>query len=180
MRALRACGKGLSVAPGSRLHGGENVSFGTDVRLGQLTQVYAAGGRGERIVLGDNVNTNSNVMINADLGGVIEIGDGVLIGPNSVLRASNHEFADPDKPVRQQGHRAGRIEVGDDVWIGANVVVLPDVRIGRGAVIAAGAVVTGDVEPFAIAGGVPARRIGTRGESAHDAAGESSASGEAV
>ncbi len=51
------------------------------------------------------------------------------------------------------------VEIGNDVWIGANVVILPGVKIGDGAVIAAGAVVTRDVEPYAIVGGVPAKII---------------------
>ena len=49
------------------------------------------------------------------------------------------------------------VEIGNDVWIGANVIILPGVKIGDGAVLAAGAVVTKDVEPYAIVGGVPAK-----------------------
>ena len=165
-RAMAACGPGLGVAPGARLCGGENVTFGSEVHLGPLVQVNASGGMGERIVFGNDVHVNSNAMISADLGGVIEIGNDVLVGPNVVMRASNHEFADPDTPIRLQGHRPGRIVVGDDVWIGANAVLLPGVTVGRGAVVAAGAVVTRDVEPLAIVGGVPAKRIGTRGDAA--------------
>lgn len=51
------------------------------------------------------------------------------------------------------------VVIGNDVWIGANVVILPGVHIGNGAVIAAGAVVSHDVEPYAIVGGVPAKLI---------------------
>ena len=56
------------------------------------------------------------------------------------------------------------VEIGNDVWIGANVILLPGVNIGDGAVIAAGAVVTKDVEPYAIVGGVPAKLIKYRFE----------------
>jgi galactoside O-acetyltransferase len=160
---MAACGGGLGVDQGTRLSGGHNVTFGSGVHLAPLVQVNAAGGMGERIVIGDDVHVNSNAMISADLGGVIEIGNDVQVGPNVVMRASNHEFADPDTPIRLQGHRPGRIVVGEDVWIGANAVLVPGVTIGRGAVVAAGAVVTHDVEPLAIVGGVPAKRIGTRG-----------------
>ncbi len=62
-----------------------------------------------------------------------------------------------------QGHQPGTVIIEDDVWIGANCVITPDVRIGRGAVIGAGAVVTRNVAPYTIAGGVPAREIGRRG-----------------
>ncbi len=64
----------------------------------------------------------------------------------------------------RQGHVPGTVVIEEDVWIGANCVITPDVRIGRGAVVGAGAVVTRDVAPFAIVGGVPAREIGRRGQ----------------
>jgi acetyltransferase-like isoleucine patch superfamily enzyme len=63
-----------------------------------------------------------------------------------------------------QDHTGGTIEIGDDVWIGANAVIVPDVKIGSHAIIAAGAVVTRDVPEYAIAAGVPARTIGDRRE----------------
>lgn len=56
------------------------------------------------------------------------------------------------------------VEIGNDVWIGANAIILPGVRIGDGAVLAAGAVVTKDVEPYAVVGGVPAKTIKHRFE----------------
>ena len=49
--------------------------------------------------------------------------------------------------------------IGNDVWIGANVVILPGVTVGDGAILAAGAIVTKDVEPYAIVGGVPAKKL---------------------
>lgn len=56
----------------------------------------------------------------------------------------------------------GDIVIGDDVWIGVNVTILSGVKIGQGAIIAAGSVVTKDVEPYSIYGGVPARLIKKR------------------
>jgi galactoside O-acetyltransferase len=66
----------------------------------------------------------------------------------------------------EQGERRGPIVVGDDVWIGANATVLRGITIGRGAVVGANSVVTRDVAPFSIVGGVPARVIGHRGGAA--------------
>ena len=117
---------------------------------------------GGRIVLGNRVKLNERVHLNASIFGQIDIGDDVLMGPGVVLRASDHRFEQVDLPIRAQGHRPGRIVIEDDVWLGANVTVVAGTRIGRGAVVAAGAVVTRDVEPFSIVGGVPARVIGSR------------------
>ena len=61
-----------------------------------------------------------------------------------------------------QGHLYGEIVIEDDVWIAANCTITPGTRIGHGAVVGAGAVVTRDVEPYAIVGGVPAHVIGSR------------------
>lgn len=111
----------------------------------------------------------------------IEIGDNVLIGMYNtvhyvdfgsyVLTAEGckflsgsryHNFDRLDVPMALQGGRLKRIRIGDDTWIGANAVVMEDVE--SQAVVAAGAVVTKPVEPRTIVGGVPARRLGQRGE----------------
>ena len=67
----------------------------------------------------------------------------------------NHDM----DPARRQDLEPAPIRLGDDVWIGANATVLPGVAIGDGAVVAAGAVVTRDVPPMTVVGGVPARVI---------------------
>jgi galactoside O-acetyltransferase len=86
----------------------------------------------------------------------------VLIGPNTVIRASNHNYNRVDIPIRDQGHSGGKIVIEDDVWIGSNAVITPDVVIGKGAIVGAGAVVVHDVSPYDIVGGVPAVTIGKR------------------
>ncbi len=70
-----------------------------------------------------------------------------------------HIFSDTTVPIRQQGDRGGDIVIEDDVWIGTHTIILTDVTIHKGAIIGAGAVVTKDVEPYAIVGGVPAKLI---------------------
>lgn len=161
-RLFASCGKTLKITMGCYIRNYNNIILGSNVGLGLNCQLYTGGDGSERIAIGSNVNLNSNVMINADCGGYIEIGDNCLIGPNVVLRASNHKFSNKEIAIREQGHNPGTIIVKDDVWIGGNVVVLNGVTIGKGAVVAAGAVVTKNVDAYAIVGGVPAKQIGSR------------------
>lgn len=148
----------------SQIIGLRDISIGTSFSLGEgcLISCMSLKNQSGRLIIGDSVKLNRNVMVNADCGGKINIGNNVLIGPNTVLRASNHVFEDRDKLIQQQGHKPGTIVLEDDVWLGANVVVLPDVKIGKGAVVAAGAVVSKDVQPYTIVGGVPAKEIAQR------------------
>ena len=75
-----------------------------------------------------------------------------MLGPDVKLLTSNHEL-DTLLTVNAP------IVLEDEVWIGAGSIVLPGVRVGRGAVVAAGAVVTRDVAPYTVVGGIPARKI---------------------
>ena len=75
---------------------------------------------------------------------------------------SNHNYARTDIPIYRQGETSKGIVIEDDVWIGARVTILDGVRVGGGSIIAAGAVVSKDVEPFSVVGGVPARVLKSR------------------
>lgn len=89
--------------------------------------------------------------------GGVTIGDRVYTSPFTQIIAVNHVFDDPDRPFTEQGITAQGIVIEDDVWLGASAVITDGVHIGRGAVVAAGAVVTEDVPPHTVVGGVPAR-----------------------
>ena len=108
---------------------------------------------------GKNITIGNNVFINADCKfqdqGGITIDDGALIGHGTVLATLDHDEA-PGK--RQQLHPAP-IRIGKNVWIGANVTITKGVTVGDNAIVAAGAVVTKDVAPDTIVGGVPAKFI---------------------
>lgn len=108
---------------------------------------------GKNIKLGKNVFINSGCRFQ-DQGG-ITIDDGALIGHNAVLATLNHN---PD-PEKRNNLLPAPIHIGKKVWLGANVTVLPGVTIGDNAIVAAGAVVTRDVEPNTVVGGVPAKFI---------------------
>lgn len=136
------------------------ISIGRKCYLARDCKLYATPESPIRI--GANFSANANVMINARGKGHITIGDNVMIGPNVVLRSNDHVFDQADVLINDQGMTEGSIIIGNDVWIASNAVVLQNVSIGDGAVVAAGAVVTKSVPPYAIVGGVPARTIGTR------------------
>lgn len=87
----------------------------------------------------------------------IKTGDDVSMGPEAVILTLGH---DPQSP--EFADRGGDVNIGNRVWIGCRAMIMPGVSIGEGAVVAAGAVVTKNVEPFAIVAGVPARKIGDR------------------
>jgi acetyltransferase-like isoleucine patch superfamily enzyme len=87
----------------------------------------------------------------------IRTGSDVSIGPEATILTLSH---DPQSPDFED--RGGDVLIGDRVWVAYRAVILPGVTIGEGAVVASGAIVTTDIEPFTIVGGVPARKIGER------------------
>jgi len=112
---------------------------------------------GKNISVGDDFLANYNVTI-LDRAKVT-IGDGVLIAPGAVITTVNHALS----PGKRRANicTALPIAIGSNVWIGANSTILPGVTIGDDAVIAAGAVVCGDVLPRTVVGGVPAKILRT-------------------
>jgi acetyltransferase-like isoleucine patch superfamily enzyme len=92
------------------------------------------------------------------------IGDRVRIATHTVIVPAQHRFDDADQPIHGQGITSLGVVIEDDVWIGMNVSILDGVRIGRGAVVGAGAVVTRSVPPMAVVVGNPARVLRFRGE----------------
>jgi galactoside O-acetyltransferase len=158
-RFARNVGHNLVVEPSVRITGYENITFGDSVSLltGSVLQAHFG-----NLVIGSRVSINSNAFISPANGGTILIGDDVLIAQNVVLRAADHNYIRLDIPMNLQGHEGGNITIENDVWIGANAVVTKNVRIGHGAIVAAGAVVTRDVPPFSVVAGVPARIIRNR------------------
>lgn len=108
---------------------------------------------------GKNTRVGEHVFINMgckfqDQGGIV-IEDGALIGHNVVLATINHDL----NPAKRQSMTYAPIHIGKNVWIGSNATILAGVSIGDGAIVAAGAVVTKNVPPNTIVGGVPAKVI---------------------
>lgn len=106
---------------------------------------------GKNITIGKDVFINSGCHFQ-DQGG-IQIGDGALIGHNVVLATINHDL----NPEENRKNHYAPITIGAHAWIGSNVTILPGVTLGDWTVVAAGAVVTQDVPPRTVVGGVPAK-----------------------
>lgn len=111
----------------------------------------------ENIVIGDNCSFNRNCWVSG--GGGLILGDDVIIGPNIVIHTANHNYKNQDLRIRSQGHTFKKVEIMDNVWIGAGAIILPGVTINSNSIVAAGAVVTKDVQENTIVGGSPAKFI---------------------
>ncbi|MCX7381716.1 MAG: DapH/DapD/GlmU-related protein [Alphaproteobacteria bacterium] len=141
---------------------GTRIRIGDAVVIDAFVKIKPAGGHGD-VVVGAGSVINSGCVLYTGNG--IRIGANVLIAANCTIAPTDHEFADPSRPIRDQGFRPSRggIVIGDDVWIGANCVVLDGARIGTGVVIGAASLVRGEIPPFSIARGTPAIVVGRRG-----------------
>lgn len=117
---------------------------------------------GKQLRLGSDVDLALDVIITTS--GGVTIGARTLIGYRTQVLSSNHRVGAIAEKVFSAGHIYKEVIIGSDVWIGANCTILPGVKIGDGAVVAAGTVVTKDVPVGAIVAGVPGRIIRFRAE----------------
>lgn len=114
---------------------------------------------GSELSLGDN----SSVGIDCEILGPCSIGKDLMMGPEVVVYTRNHMYKDPDTPMRLQGYEGWRpVTIYDDVWPGRRVMIVPGVTIGKGTIVAAGAIVTKDLPEYSIYAGIPAKVIGYR------------------
>jgi acetyltransferase-like isoleucine patch superfamily enzyme len=133
------------------------ITLGNGVFLGRNTILSCKNGD---ITLEEDANVGFNVEIFSAAS--VRVGARTLIAAYTYLVGGDHLFDRVDVPVLHQGRTAKGIDVGENVWLGAHVVVADGARIGRDAIVGAGAVVTGDVADFQIAVGVPARVVRDR------------------
>ncbi|MFT4684417.1 MAG: acetyltransferase-like isoleucine patch superfamily enzyme [Flavobacteriales bacterium] len=140
-------------------------------------RIFSFSNSGLKIVLKNNNSLHTNVIIqgsgklliglNSYVGsfsviGVndsITIGDDVMISDKVSIRDTDHNFEEINKPMNKQGITTAPIVISNNVWIGYGAVITKGITIGEGAIIGANAVVTKNVEPYAIVGGVPAKLI---------------------
>lgn len=136
---------------------GGTISVGKNCEIlhGVLLLTY-----GGNIKIGQNCSINPYTILYGH--GNLTIGDNVLIAAHTVIIPANHKFDNLHAPINSQGEIKKGIVIHDNVWIGAGCKILDGVTIGEGAIVAAGAVVSKDVLPFTIVGGVPAKTIKKR------------------
>lgn len=127
------------------------IKTGKDVSICRNTELLAT----DRLSIGNGVNIGWRCTIDAR--GGIEIGNNVVIASDSIILTADHDVNDIDFAARYR-----KITIKDRVWICTRSTVLGGVTIGEGAVVAAGSLITKDVEPYTIVGGVPAKVIGYR------------------
>lgn len=136
----------------------QGISIGTGVFIGRFSSLNTRGGWVE-------ILEHANISAHVRIGGYdrVSIGRHCIISDFCYIGGLNHRSDRTDVPIALQGvERRGGVVVGDDVWIGAGAAVLDGVRIGGGSIIGAGAVVTGDIPPYSVAVGVPARVVRSR------------------
>jgi acetyltransferase-like isoleucine patch superfamily enzyme len=135
------------------------IAIGSGVFLGRSTVLSCKGGA---IAIGDHANLGLGCVILSE--SQVSVGDSCLFAAHCYLVAGgNHDFSRTDIPIIQQPSVSrGGIRIEPNVWLGARVTVIDGVTIGRDAVVAAGAVVTRDVPPFAVVAGVPAKVVRMR------------------
>jgi|SRR5690606_2734508 len=126
---------------------GDNVSIHPCVFLFNLNHV----------VIGDNVSIHPLCYL--DGFGGLEIGSNVSIAHNCSILTTNHQWSDLNLPIKYNKEVTGKVVIKDDVWLGCGVRILAGVNINSRSILAAGAVVTKDVESNSIYAGVPAKKI---------------------
>jgi acetyltransferase-like isoleucine patch superfamily enzyme len=116
------------------------------------------------VQIGEGTNITPGLIVNDGYSGLCTIGQRVSIATNVTLVVDsnpNNSRLDQQPYVKEHLIKTAPVIIEDDVWLGTNAVVLPGVRVGRGAIVGAGAVVTRDVPPFTVVAGVPARPVRT-------------------
>lgn len=136
---------------------GGTIIIGRNSELKENVIIQTYGGS---IIIGENCSVNAGTIIY----GVSEarIGNNVLIAGGCMIIPTNHVFNDSKLLIREQGLNSKPIIIEDDVWIAHGCTILAGVTIGKGSVVAAGAVVHRSVEPYSVVAGVPAKLIKRR------------------
>jgi galactoside O-acetyltransferase len=181
-KIFKSIGNQVFIQHGVELIGSSCIEIGDEVNIFKGVRLDAKGHKNNKIYIQNRVTIERNVdigcMDNSSIyidentyiapgvciagQGDIHIGKNCMIAANSGIYANNHVFTDLSLPVKQQGTTREGIIIEDDCWLGHGVTVLDGVKIGKGSIIGAGAVVSKNIPPYSIAVGVPAKVIKDR------------------
>ncbi|HLN17541.1 MAG TPA: acyltransferase [Acidimicrobiales bacterium] len=157
-------GRGSCLAfPQGALFNERYIHIGEDTLVGPHCCISAGMAPGQEMPTDPVVRIGDRTLIGRDSHIVghwdIQIGDDIQTGPRVYITDQNHTYTDPDVPVGRQWPVEAAVRIGSGSWLGANVVVLPGTSIGEHVVVAAGAVVRGEVPDRCVVAGVPARIV---------------------
>jgi acetyltransferase-like isoleucine patch superfamily enzyme len=178
-RGITFLGRGVKFSAPYKIHAGRSLTiddyavvdalseFGVfladNVKIGRFATIKCTGVLthiGKGLIIGENSNIGDYNYITGD--GGIRIGAHVMLAPFVKIHAENHNFGRLDIPIKAQGVSSRGVLIEDDCWIGAGAIILDGVTLGRGSVVAAGAVVTKSAPPYSIVAGIPAKVIRSR------------------
>lgn len=151
---LRESGENVRFSVGVTIKSPEQLSIGNNVLFNVGVHIQA----GQGISIGNDTHFAPYCI----LYGPLQVGNKCAVAAHTVFASVGHTYDRVDVPFVDLPAQAKKIVVEDNVWIGANAVIIQGVRIGTGSIVGAGAVVTKDVEPYSVVGGVPARLIRKR------------------
>ena len=164
--AIVRVGEGCNITVGNsfKIENGSRLFIQKDWRIGDHVQIATNCALFSRespsagvLTIGDNTHIGDNTII--DVVDDVSIGASVAIGPNCVIYSHDHGYESDTLAAWKGPLIAQPVVIEDNAWIGSGVTVLPGVTIGERAVVAAGSVVTKDVEANTVYGGIPARKI---------------------
>jgi galactoside O-acetyltransferase len=181
-KIFKSIGNQVFIQHGVELIGSSCIEIGDEVNIFKGGRLDAKGHKNNKIYIQNRVTIERNVdigcMDNSSIyidentyiapgvciagQGDIHIGKNCMIASHCGIYANNHVFTDLSLPVKQQGTTREGIIIEDDCWLGHGVTVLDGVKIGKGSIIGAGAVVSKNIPPYSIAVGVPAKVIKDR------------------
>ena len=175
-RRLGGLGDRSDIRPGARFEFPRRIALGSECCIGHHAILRANTSNPLGVLLGDRTHIGEFTIIAANRGyftlgdhswigphstihgnGGVTIGNNVMIAARCAINTVSHHYDRVDLPMCEQGVHCDPVVIEDDVWIGIGAIVLQGVRIGRGSIIAAGALVNRDLPPGSIAMGVPAR-----------------------
>lgn len=130
-----------------RIESNVTIHFGTEIRCPRKLRI------GKGTIIGDNA------ILDARCG--LTMGENVNLSSNVSIYTLQHDHRDPYFRCNETQKKMS-VEIDDRVWLGSNVIVLPGVHIGEGAVCCAGCVVTKDIPPYSVVAGIPAKKVGER------------------